>query len=335
MNVSNFTFFTPITCLCFQNFIKSQISIIYKSAVSLRTILLSFLRKLISVVIHGSFLEVPLVVAVAPLLLFTSIGIVRLGTRLWGAGTGLWGAGTGLGGARAGLGRPLLVQLVVDLVGRVDWLRRGWPCGDLVVLWCWGYRLGSSLLGRGARPLPGGLLRWVGGRDFIWVGTVSVVCQVSIICLLIGRNIIILYIRNFLCGFNLRWVCDLTETGKNRHSENKPFYTSSLRVLEIAKIGLFENLTHLPSVIFSQISWHEKLPIYGSRDKIKTFICLDFITDVLIYTVKVQIFTWGNFCFFPHIIFIAKISSMRKLHRATGKKECIEKIATPHNILIT
>ena len=188
MNVSDLTFFTPITCLCFQNFIKSQISIIYKSVASLRMILLSFLRKLISVVVHGSFLEVPLVVAVAPLLLLACIGIVGLGTRLWGAGTGLRGAGTWLGGAGPRLGRPLLVQLVVDLVGRVDWLRRGRPRGDLVVLWCRWYRLGGALLGRGGRPLPRGLLRWVCGRDFIWVGTVSVVCQVSVVCLLIGRN---------------------------------------------------------------------------------------------------------------------------------------------------
>ena len=46
-------------------------------------------------------------------------------------------------------------------------------------------------------------------------------------------------------------------------AKNKPYYTSSLRVLEIAKIGLNENLTHLPSVIFAKISRREKFQIYG------------------------------------------------------------------------
>ena len=43
----------------------------------------------------------------------------------------------------------------------------------------------------------------------------------------------------------------------------KPYYTSSLRVFEIAKIWLSENLTHLQSVIFAKISRREKFPIYG------------------------------------------------------------------------
>ena len=43
----------------------------------------------------------------------------------------------------------------------------------------------------------------------------------------------------------------------------KPYYTSSLRILEIAKIGLSENLAHLPSVIFAKIFRGEKFPIYG------------------------------------------------------------------------
>ena len=46
-------------------------------------------------------------------------------------------------------------------------------------------------------------------------------------------------------------------------AKNKPSYTSSLRVLEIAKIGLSENLTHLPSGIFAKISQREQFPIYG------------------------------------------------------------------------
>ena len=37
-------------------------------------------------------------------------------------------------------------------------------------------------------------------------------------------------------------------------AKNKPNYTSSLRVFEIAKIGLSENITHLPSDIFAKIS---------------------------------------------------------------------------------
>ena len=37
-------------------------------------------------------------------------------------------------------------------------------------------------------------------------------------------------------------------------AKNKPYYTSSLRVLAIAKIGLCENLTLLPSVIFAKTS---------------------------------------------------------------------------------
>ena len=45
-------------------------------------------------------------------------------------------------------------------------------------------------------------------------------------------------------------------------AKNKPFYTSSLRVLEIAKIGLGENSTDLQSVIFAKISRREKFPIY-------------------------------------------------------------------------
>ena len=44
-------------------------------------------------------------------------------------------------------------------------------------------------------------------------------------------------------------------------AKNKPNHTFSLRVLEIAKIGLSENLTHLPSGIFAKISRHKKFPI--------------------------------------------------------------------------
>ena len=51
------------------------------------------------------------------------------------------------------------------------------------------------------------------------------------------------------------------EIAKNRHlAKNNPYCTSSLRVLEI---GLSENYTHLPSVIFAKITRREKCPIYG------------------------------------------------------------------------
>ena len=41
-------------------------------------------------------------------------------------------------------------------------------------------------------------------------------------------------------------------------AKNKPYYTSSLRVPEIAKIVLTENLTHLPSGIFAKRSRYDK-----------------------------------------------------------------------------
>ena len=54
-------------------------------------------------------------------------------------------------------------------------------------------------------------------------------------------------------------------------AKNKPYYKSLLRVLEIAKIGLSENLTHLPSGIFAKISRREKFPIYG-RSIVECFL---------------------------------------------------------------
>ena len=41
---------------------------------------------------------------------------------------------------------------------------------------------------------------------------------------------------------------------------------SSLRFLDIAKVGLRENLTHLPSGIFAKISQREKFPMYGMTE---------------------------------------------------------------------
>ena len=46
-------------------------------------------------------------------------------------------------------------------------------------------------------------------------------------------------------------------------AKDKPYYMSSLRVFEIAKIRRRENLTHLLSVVFAKISRREKFPIYG------------------------------------------------------------------------
>ena len=62
-------------------------------------------------------------------------------------------------------------------------------------------------------------------------------------------------------------------------AKNKPYYTSSLRVLEIAKIGLSENLEHLPSGIFANISRREKFPIYGKKFSVIS-VCIN-LTFVL------------------------------------------------------
>ena len=52
-------------------------------------------------------------------------------------------------------------------------------------------------------------------------------------------------------------------------AKNKPYDTSSLRVLGIAIIGLNENLTHLSGGIFAKISRCEKFPIYDIHIFIK------------------------------------------------------------------
>ena len=56
---------------------------------------------------------------------------------------------------------------------------------------------------------------------------------------------------------------DIPEIAKIDTAKNKLYFTSSVRVLEIAIIGLSENLTHLPSGIFAKISRRKKFPIYG------------------------------------------------------------------------
>ena len=51
------------------------------------------------------------------------------------------------------------------------------------------------------------------------------------------------YIGIFSRGFNFRWVRELHVIAKNRHNEK----LTLLYVIEIAKTGLTENLTQLPS----------------------------------------------------------------------------------------
>ena len=84
-----------------------------------------------------------------------------------------------------------------------------------------------------------------------------------------------MYIGNFLWGFNFRWVPNLPwNRQKQTQQKNKPCYTSSLIVLEIAKIELGENLTHLPSVIFAKKICYDKagnLPNKGRNFNTQTW----------------------------------------------------------------
>ena len=65
----------------------------------------------------------------------------------------------------------------------------------------------------------------------------------------------------FCVGLLFCRVSDLPKIDKKIDTAKiKPYSTSSLRVLEIAKIGLGENLTLLPSVIFAKISPTWKIP---------------------------------------------------------------------------
>ena len=68
---------------------------------------------------------------------------------------------------------------------------------------------------------------------------------------------------NFRVGLIFAEFATSLKSPKIDTAKNKPYNTASLRVLEIAKIELSENLTHLPSVIFAKISRREKFPIYG------------------------------------------------------------------------
>ena len=71
---------------------------------------------------------------------------------------------------------------------------------------------------------------------------------------------------------------------KTDTAKNKPFYTSSLRFLEIAKIGLSENLSHIPNVIFAKISRREKFPIYGMAMNFEPRECVIFVQSTKIGT---------------------------------------------------
>ena len=70
------------------------------------------------------------------------------------------------------------------------------------------------------------------------------------------------YMGKFSRGFNFVDFATFLKSPKIDTAKNKPHITSSLRVLEIAKIELSEYLKHLPSDIFAKISRHEKFPIY-------------------------------------------------------------------------
>ena len=73
------------------------------------------------------------------------------------------------------------------------------------------------------------------------------------------------YIRKFSHWFNFSRVRDLFQIAKNAHSENKTlqlvYIDNSLKV----KIGLSEQLTHLPVIILAKIARCENIPIYGMK----------------------------------------------------------------------
>ena len=71
------------------------------------------------------------------------------------------------------------------------------------------------------------------------------------------------YIGNFRVGLIFAQFATSLKSPKIDTAKNKPYCTSALRVLEIVKIGLNENLTHLPIVVVAKISRCEKFPIYG------------------------------------------------------------------------
>ena len=108
-------------------------------------------------------------------------------------------------------------------------------------------------------------------------------------------------------------------------AKNKPYYTSSLRVLEIAKIGLSENLTHLPSVIFAKISRREKFPIYGMMSKQTLFGAIrslaggkcrwfrQFIELTILFSsiclLSLRFFAFGFYCI---LLFMSRVTKSYK-----------------------
>ena len=71
------------------------------------------------------------------------------------------------------------------------------------------------------------------------------------------------YIGNFRVGLIFAKFATFLKSPKIDSAKNKTYLTSTLRVLEIAKICLSENLTYLQSVIFAKKSRREKFLIYG------------------------------------------------------------------------
>ena len=69
-------------------------------------------------------------------------------------------------------------------------------------------------------------------------------------------------------------------------AKNKPYHTSSLRVLEIVKIELSEYLTHLASDIFAKICQREKFPIYGTLYNKMSYITVVSYIIVIFYREK-------------------------------------------------
>ena len=78
---------------------------------------------------------------------------------------------------------------------------------------------------------------------------------------------IVPYIGNFCVGLIFAEFATSLKSPKIDTAKNKPYYTYSLRVIEIAKIELSENLAHLPSVIFTKISRRENSRYKASARK--------------------------------------------------------------------
>ena len=71
------------------------------------------------------------------------------------------------------------------------------------------------------------------------------------------------YIENFSRGFNFRWVRDLPEIAKNRHSEKWTVIYIFIESHWNSENKTQWKFTQLPIVIFAKICRREKFPIYG------------------------------------------------------------------------